>query len=274
MTYATDEISIEAGAPVELYTFTRGGVVIGRYTSGEADVTVDGDTYSTYPGGLARGEISISGERGRAALRITVARDHPVASLIHLRPRTGVIGCTVQRYHRADASDVITIDVGRVLSARRTRVGTREIVVEPLSVSQRRIGLHRVCQPSCTWELYGFGCRLELDDWAHTTTIASISGNVLAVASVHSGWPYVGGIVAFAEGGIADYAFIEAVADDGKTFTLDLPLYGAEVGEPVTIYPGCDWTMQTCNEVFGNSDNYGGRLNVPNLNPVTSNAFQ
>jgi hypothetical protein len=134
VTYETDELSIQYGAPVELYTFTRGGVVIGRYTSGEADVTVDGDTYSTYPGGLARGEISISGERGRAALRITVARDHPVASLIHLRPRTGVIGCTVSRYHRGDDTDVIVIYAGRVLSARRrTRVGTREIVVEPRS---------------------------------------------------------------------------------------------------------------------------------------------
>lgn len=272
MTYATDEISIEAGAPVELYTFTRGGVVIGRYTSGEADVTVDGDTYSTYPGGLARGEISISGERGRAALRITVARDHPVASLIHLRPRTGVIGCTIQRFHRGDATDVITIYVGRVLSARRTRSGTREIVVEPLSISQKRIGLHRVCQPACTWELYGFGCRLNIDDWKHETTIAGVSGNTMTVASVHSGWPYVGGIVAFTENGITDHAFIEAV--DDKTFTLDLPLYGAETGEPVTIYPGCDWTMTTCDEVYDNALNYGGRRNVPNLNPVTSNAFQ
>ena len=61
---------------------------------------------------------------------------------------------------------------------------------------------------------------------------------------------------------------------DDKTFTLDLPLYGAETGEPVTIYPGCDWTMTTSDEVYDNALNYGGRRNVPNLNPVTSNAFQ
>lgn len=271
MTYATDEISIETGAPVELYTFTRGGVVIGRYTSGEADVTVDGDTYSTYPGGLARGEISISGERGRAALRITVARDHPVASLIHLRPRTGVIGCTVSRYHRGDDTDVIVIYAGRVLSARRGRSGERILVVEPRSVSQQRIGLHRVCQPGCNWQLYGPHCRLDMGDWGHATTIVSVSGTALEVADVESGMPYAGGIVAFTEGGITDYAYIEEA--DGTALTLDLPLYGAEASEAVTLYPGCDWTMATCDAVFSNSVNFGGRLHLPDLNPVTQSAF-
>jgi len=274
MTYATDELSIQSGAPVELYTFTRGGTVIGRYTSGEAEVTVDGDEYATWLGGIQRSEIAIASEDGRNSLKLAVARDHPVAQLVSLRPRTGTIGCTIQRFHRGDATDVITIYVGRVLSARRTRSGTREIVVEPLSISQKRIGLHRVCQPACTWELYGFGCRLNIDDWKHDTTIAGVSGNTMTVASVHSGWPYAGGIVAFTENGITDHAFIESVSDDGKTFTLDLPLYGAETGEPVTIYPGCDWTMTTCDGVYDNALNYGGRRNVPNLNPVTSNAFQ
>jgi uncharacterized phage protein (TIGR02218 family) len=247
-------------------------VVIGRYTSGEADVTVDGNTYSTYPGGLARGEISISGERGRAALRITVARDHPVASLIHLRPRTGVIGCTVQRYHRGGR---LRRDHDRrgagAECAPGEGAGERILVVEPRSVSQQRIGLHRVCQPGCNWQLYGSHCRLDMGDWGHATTIVSVSGTALEVADVESGMPYAGGIVAFTEGGITDYAYIEEA--DGTALTLDLPLYGAEASEAVTLYPGCDWTMATCDAVFSNSVNFGGRLHLPDLNPVTQSAF-
>ena len=83
--------------------------------------------------------------------------------------------------------------------------------------------------------------------------------------------PYAGGVVAFTEGGITDYAYIEEA--DGTTLTLDLPLYGAEASETVTIYPGCDWTMSTCDTVFSNSVNFGGRLHLPDLNPVTQSAF-
>ena len=40
MTYEAHEISHQNGEPIELYTFTRGGVVIGRYTSNDEAVTV------------------------------------------------------------------------------------------------------------------------------------------------------------------------------------------------------------------------------------------
>jgi hypothetical protein len=73
------------------------------------------------------------------------------------------------------------------------------------------------------------------------------------------------------KGGITDYAYIEEA--DGTALTLDLPLYGAEASEAVTLYPGCDWTMATCDAVFSNSVNFGGRLHLPDLNPVTQSAF-
>lgn len=272
MTYEALEESHQSGEPVELYTFTRGSEIIARYTSGDVAVTVDSNTYSPWPGGMKRSEISLSGEDGRAALKITVARDHPIAQLIHLRPRTGVIGCTVHRYHRSDDTALIPIYAGRVLSARRARTGERTLIVEPRSISQNRIGLHRVCQPGCNHELYGPLCRLSMDDWDHATTIVSISGTALEVADVASGMPYTGGIVAYTDAdGITDYAYIEEA--DGTTLTLDLAIYGAAATEAVTLYPGCDWTMSTCDTVFSNSENYGGRLHVPSLNPVTQDAF-
>lgn len=273
MSYDAAETSVQGGSPVECYTFTRGTEVIARYTSAEADVTVDSETWEAWPGGLARGPVTISGEDGRGALRVTVARDFPIAELIHLRPRTGVIGCTVYRHHRDDLSlGVIPIFAGRVLSARRAANGDRILAIEPRSIAQNRIGLHRVCQPSCNHELYGPLCRLDMADWDHATTIVSISGTALEVADVASGMPYTGGIVAYTDAdGITDYAYIEEA--DGTTLTLDLAIYGAVATEAVTLYPGCDWTMTTCDTVFSNSENYGGRLHVPSLNPVTQDAF-
>jgi uncharacterized phage protein (TIGR02218 family) len=272
MTYATDEESVQSGAPIEVYTFTRNGVGIGWYTSAEAEVMVGSELYSTWPGGLNRSEIAISGDEGRNSLDITVAADFPVAALIHQRPRTGVVGVTVRRYHRSDASDIRPIWAGRVLTARRGKTGERKLVCEPRSVTQNRIGLHRICEMNCNLELYGPQCRLSLSDWGYATTISAVSGNTLTVAAVEGGMPYAGGIVEFTDNdGISDFAFIEEVS--GLVFTLDMALYGAAVSDAVIIYPGCDWTMETCHGVFNNAVNYGGRLNVPDKNPVTTSAF-
>jgi uncharacterized phage protein (TIGR02218 family) len=272
MTYATDEESVQSGAPVELYTFTRNSVGIGWYTSAEAEVMVGSELYATWPGGITRSALDIGGDEGRRNLDLTVARDFPVAELIHLRPRTGVIGVTVQRYHRSDATDIATIWAGRVLTAKRDRNGGRILVCEPRSVTYNRNGLTRKCGRNCQHTLYGPRCRLSQSDWGYATTIASISGTTLVVAAVEGGMPYAGGIVERTdENGITDVAYI--VEASGTTLTLDLALYGAAVSDSVLIYPGCDWTMNTCHTVFNNAANYGGRLTIPTKNPVTDSAF-
>ncbi|MBP9032534.1 MAG: phage BR0599 family protein [Pseudomonadales bacterium] len=272
MTYATDEESVQSGAPIEVYTFTRNGVGIGWYTSAEAEVMVGSELYSTWPGGLARSAIDIGGDEGRRSLNITVARDFPIADLIHLRPRTGVIGVTVQRYHRADAADITMIWAGRVLTSKRDRNAARVLICEPRSVSYNRNGLTRKCAPNCQHQLYGPRCRLSQSDWGYATTISAVSGTTLTVAAVESGMPYTGGIVERTDAdGITDVAYI--VEASGTVLTLDLALYGAAVSDSVIIYPGCDWTMNTCHNTFGNSANYGGRLNIPSKNPVTDSAF-
>lgn len=272
MTYETLETSHQSGEPIELHTFARENVVIARYTSADTEQMVGGETYLVHPGGHARSAISVTGEKGRDILKITVAQDHPIAQLIVLRPRAGVLSYTMQRFHRADASDLIVQYAGRIVSARRGKTGERILVVEPYSAMQRRMGLSRIVQPACGHVLYGPLCRLKMEDWEHSTTVVSVAGRDLEVASTHQDWPYTGGIVAYTDGdGITDYAYVEKAV--GAVFTLDLPLYGVGPSDAVMIYPGCDWTMATCHGVFSNAPNYGGRLHVPKLNPHTQSVF-
>lgn len=270
MSYSTLETSIQDGAPIELHTFARNSVVVGRYTSADTDVTIDGEIYISQPGGHDRSAISLSGEKGRDVLKITVARNHPVAEMIALRPRSGVVSYTLRRYHRADTSDLITVYAGRVMSARRGKTGERILMVEPIDHMQQRMGLSRVVQTACGHVLYGPLCRLKMDDWEHTTTVSAINGREITVASSRP-LPYTGGIVVFESDGIEDYAYIENA--NGLALTLDLPLYQLAVNDTVKIYSGCDWTMDTCHNVYNNSENYGGRLHIPDLNPVSQSAF-
>ncbi len=273
MTYASSETSAQNGEPVDLFRFMRGAVVIGRYTGADVDVTIDNETFVAWPGGMAVSNLELSGEKGRSGIEITVAPTFPVVELLRDHPRTGAIGLIALRIHRTDNTQTIRPWFsGRVMSARRdTRSGARIIKVEPLSVSQSRLGVHRVAQPNCNLELYGPLCRLNRDDWEHETTVTVISGRTVTVNSVHAGWPYTGGILRRDEGGVSDYAYIQQA--ENKVLTLDLLPFGLAVTDTVTIYPGCDWTMSTCDGVFGNSANYGGRLNIPPKNPVTDSAF-
>lgn len=272
MTYDASERSHQAGSPVELYTFTRNAIVIGRYTSAEVTQSVGGHDYLPWPGGIRRNEIGLTGDDGRNVLKLTVAADFPVARLVHLRPRTGVIGLVVQRFHRPDDSALVTIWAGRVSGALRDRSGARVLQCEPRTSTLNRNGLRRVCGKNCQHELYGPKCRLVQSEWGHATTISTVSGTAVTVATVGSGLPYTGGIVERTDGGgITDVAYIKSAT--GTALVLDLALYGAQAGDAVTLYPGCDWTMATCDGVFDNAPNYGGRLHLPDRNPVVTSAF-
>lgn len=273
MTYEAIETSHQDGSPVEIYDFTRNTVTIGRYTSAERTYAVGGHDYTPWVGGINRGSIATTADEGRNMLLLDVARDFPIAALVHLRPRTGVIGVIARQFHRGDASDIKTIWFGRVVGAKRNqKTGGRTLQCEPRSASQNRNGLRRVCSVNCMHELYGPKCRLTKADWGHVTTITGITGSVYTVAGVVLGMPLPGGMLERTDGdGVVDVAYIEAVT--GAALTLDLPIYGATSGDTVTIYPGCDWTMSTCNGVYSNSPNFGGRMDMPEKNPVTGPVF-
>lgn len=272
MTFEAAELSHQDGSPVELYTFSRNGVAFAWYTSVETNKTIGADTYLAWPGGMKRGKIATTSDEGRNALEVKVARDHPIAYLIHHRPRTGVIGMTVTQYHRSDASDLVVIWVGRAMSAKRDKKsGDRILQGMSRSITQNRTGLRRLCSANCMHELFGPFCRLDPDDWKHETTIASISGNLITLVDVDGALDYNGGTIERVDSdGVTDTSAIEEAT--GAALLLDIAIWDAEVGDPVTILPGCDWTMAAC-DAFGNSENFGGRMHVPDKNPGTDSVF-
>lgn len=83
MSYATREASTDAGSPVELYEFRRGGTAW-RYTRGAQDATFGTDVYTAVP--MKRTSIEQTGEIGRAGLRITLARDVAIAEAFIAAP--------------------------------------------------------------------------------------------------------------------------------------------------------------------------------------------
>lgn len=264
MTYDTSESSIQGGEPVELYEFRRGSIV-DRYTSTDSDIVVDGETYLSAT--LKRSELDTSSERARSAVRITCARNFPIAELFRVSPPPYVVAFTLRRVHRSDLTDVAVIWVGRVLNA-EWHGATADLSCEPVTTSMKRMGLRRKYQRQCPLVLYGQGlgqCNVNRDAHKTTTTVTSISGQVLTVAALTSK-PWAGGFVEWeAPDGSVEYRFIESFT--GLDLKLSQAFHGLAVSDTVTVSPGCNHTQAMCNATYANGANYGGFPFTPLKNP-------
>jgi uncharacterized phage protein (TIGR02218 family) len=117
--------------------------------------------------------------------------------------------------------------------------------------------------PMCRKPLYGTLCGLTAATYAKTATIATIEDRFNFIASGMSS-PPVDGWFNQGSGVTGDgVTFDIANYDQGaQRFTLPLT-FGDErlfAGDTITVYPGCDKTIETCRDKFANTINFGGEI--------------
>lgn len=265
MTYDARERSAEDGRPVELYTFTR-GVVASRYTSADRTQLVAANTYTAAV--IKRGRLEQSAELNRRALKLTVARDFPIAELFRVSPPSDAVAVVLQRFH-VDDDQVATLWTGRVMNVSwGSDVGQATITCEPLDASMRRTGLRRLYGRGCPHVLGGPGCNVDLATFAVAGTVTAV-GPFTVTAPEYATQPdgyFDGGVLAYAIGGTTERRYI--VAHAGSVLTLDRRALGLGVAAVAQAMPGCDHTLATCHDKFDNSANYGGQPFIPTKNPM------
>lgn len=260
--------------PSEFYRFVQGSTV---YTLTSADEAVEhnGETYEPVP--IGRSNIEQTQEIQKATLKLELPPDHPLVTLHLTTPPT--LQTTLTVFRDDDSTSAAVIWKGRVASVAVDK-GVASIECESVFTSLSRPGLRARYQRSCRHALYGRGCNLEAEDFAVTGTVESISGavvNVTEAADEADGW-YLGGMLQASDG-----TFRYITGHSGKQLTLSRELdslteafdnsgYGKNYGNyyggiEVSIYPGCDHTLSTCNTKFDNKDNYGGFPWIPSKNP-------
>lgn len=265
MTYEAAEVSVQSGAPVELFQFVRGSTFY-RYTSAEADVADTDVIWTSTP--ISRSGVEVTPERVRNGISITVPRNNPVADLFRISPPTDVVAVTLYRYHRDDL-ETIVMWMGRVLGV-NWQGARAELQCEPVSTSVKRNGLRPVYQKNCRHVLFGDGCRLNRDDFKIETTVVSTSSRVITLADLLN-LPYGGGYLEWEQTpGSIERRFIREGDTDGS-LTLSIPFYGIPDGAPVTAYPGCAHDTATCDGVYDNLLNFGGQPYISIKNPFGGN---
>lgn len=310
MTYESQEISEQSGAPIELYEFVLNSTAAGscsadssftsaggqgssqddtvttltwRYTSAEVDITHGGYTWTSTP--IARTKVEATVDQARNNLQLSVARTNAVAELYRINAPEEVVLINVSRYHRDSPSQTAIIWIGRVLNC--SFQGARAILTcEPVSTSLKRPGLRRLYQAGCPHVLYEgtdctAGCKVNKLEHCIDTLVTAVDG-VRVVVSELLHRPYAGGYMEWLnDDGVAEKRFIKtgppfdssslpgsgSSSDPALTLILSRAFTALMPGSLVKVFPGCDHTMQMCDDVYHNIENFGGFPYIPRKNP-------
>ena len=121
--------------------------------------------------------------------------------------------------------------------------------------------------PTCRAEFCGPGCGLTAQVFSSRRELQAVdhAGNRVLVGDVGAGDAqlYLDGQIRFLDGAQTGIAFTIMVAEEGW-LTLDRPLASSIIaGLPLELRQGCDHTIASCAERFGNAINFRGEPFLP-----------
>lgn len=263
MTFDGREGSVAAGAPVELYEFTRGSSVW-RYTSADVAQVYLTNTYTTSL--VRRGGWQRSPNAEQAGtVQFFAPWDHPIVQEFVLGSPHATMALKVFVRHRDDA-EFLTAFIGLITNV-AVEGAEAELTARNLEGRLTRRVPRMLISRTCPFMLYDTQCNVDETAFDFSGTVSAISGHDVTVTGLGT---FAGADLAYFVDGVLTKAgipigFIEAQAGDVVT-TLERPR-GLAVSDTVVVYAGCDRTMETCRTKFANASRFGGHHAIPKYNP-------
>jgi uncharacterized phage protein (TIGR02218 family) len=138
---------------------------------------------------------------------------------------------------------------------------------------QMRLG--EIASPECRADLGDHRCKVDLALWTRTGVVTAITADRAVFHIGHDGaytsdgW-FDGGALTFTSGNNAGKTseVKSWVASTGRVELFLAVGYDIQVGDALTIYPGCDKRLDTCVGRFGNAVNFRGEPFVPGIDAM------
>lgn len=243
----------------ELYEF-RLGTARYRYTNARGVVVYNSQSYE--PSALKRGKISSSSDPSHDTLSITAPLTLPLLELFRPLAPIATIGVDVYRQTGSTTTRIWTGGVGSI------EFTGKKATIQCLAglAATAGMGLKRKWQKTCPLALYSAGlgqCNASISAAKETATITVVAGSVVKAATFagHAdGW-WSGGYMEWFDGAITQRRFI--TDHTGDAVTLMTPAAPLVAATDVTVLPGCDHTLATCDSKFDNAINFGGQPWIP-----------
>lgn len=270
------EIASFLGRPVCLYEFAWGPTVW-RYTSADRDIEYgfeeDGVTPLVWTA-IAISDNGFTQGAQQEPFTVTLPRRLDFVQLFKGTPPSTSISLIARRFHRDDPDEQSVVYwVGTVGNVRGLDAVKAEVVGLSISETTRRTGLRLGWEVNCPHALFDAGCKADKEAFRHVTTITALTGTTIEVADMSlPGDQYAGGFVeweATVEGAI-DRRPIDSFGG-GTVLNMLGRTDRLEAGMTISIFPGCDLSAETCQNVFNNLVNHGGFKFMPKKSPFDGN---
>lgn len=261
MSFDDSENSLASGQPIRLYQFNR-GTRYWCYCSGAMAITFEGRTYQAIDGGIQNDSPQQSGDSTQDDLTITAAAEIGIAQLFRGAPPSEAIAVRIYDMH-LNQSDARLSYVGTVSNVKWPALDRCNIICRTRSASMQDPGLTWTYMRSCTAVVGDNRCRVNLDGYRVDGTVDSLDGAQITVNALsgYSDGYFAGGYVAWVVSS-GDYDRRHIESQSGSVLTLLGGTSGLSLNQSVRLFPGCDFTMDTCGDKFNNIDNFRG---IPQL---------
>lgn len=265
MAYQDYETSLTRGRPIELYEFI-GTFNTYYFTSYAQSIVSGGKTYDPIPIGRNKFRVGTQ-EQVENALEVSLPFDNQMVTEYAFQNAPPDLGLTLKRAHETDYNDTVTLWSGRVTAfSVEGRKAKLKIPALFSYVLQGNAPTPRFQAP-CNHILYDVRCGIDPTLHQHVTTVVSVTGLIVEVAS----YPWADGVstagVMFTAAG-EQRMIMNNIATD---VTVSYAFSNINVGDAVTIRKGCDHAFDgDCKLKFANGPRFGGFPIVPARNPFTS----
>lgn len=266
-----------------LYRFSAGPEVW-TFTSFERAIEHEDVFYEVRP--IDHGDIreGLNLERDEVTIRTRTFAGNPLLRFLPFRLETPLrleifegtipeVGSDLGTLHRVFVGEVVSVETdGPFLTARVSAFG---------NLFERRLPRWLI-QPTCNWAVYDTACGLDRIAWKRTAEVLDAftpNSHRLLVRALGAGasaipaHAFAGGWLEYEieEGPTGSRTILDSTAANGSG-DLELSLASdlhpwPEVGQEITIFPGCDGRRETCQTVFANYVRFGGFPFMPVGNP-------
>jgi uncharacterized phage protein (TIGR02218 family) len=264
MTYATIETSNEDGRPIFLYAFILGAATF-RYTSSDADVTVDGYKWTAVA--ISDDGPKLTGDATSDALTITAPNTIAPVQMFFGAPPSQPIMVKIYHYHEGDTQAVLAY-VGELMQVNQPQPGTAILTCDAISASMQRDGLRLAWQRNCPFALYD-DITCGVDKIAHgvPVKVADVVGNIVVLSGLNAAdGMFDGGFIEWTHA-VRGTEFLAIESQKGDTCEMFGDASGLYYNLAVIAYPGCNRTTEDCTNKFNNLDNFGGVPDLPGKSP-------
>lgn len=254
MSWSEFEYSVADGRPLTLYEFSRQNVYY-RYTNADQSVTVNNQFWEA----TAISDNGLSANSNNSVI-ITLPDTNKVVSFYRGVPPSTAFKVRVYRMHHHDKSQQLRVVwVGTITEIKRENIGEAKIITGNIINTFVRQGLRLTYGRTCPYALYDNSCKVSSKKHEFADLeIIKIDGQKITFNvpnEIKNGY-FSGGFIAYNNADFIEKRGIRV--HDNNTLSLFGGTQGLSIGMKISIYPGCDNTIETCCNKFDNQMNYGG----------------